>query len=174
MKGGDLGKKVLGGLLAACVGVLAALVLTCALDVIKMKGDTMEPAIAGDSHVIVYKWAYAFGKPQKGDLVAFPSCVYSEDGEGSTLVKRVVATEGDFVEIKEGCLYINGALFDEYAAEPVYMEPMKGTVIQKSKVFVLSDKRSAVLDSRDEAIGQLAARELTGKVWFKPWAKENR
>ena len=160
-------KKALGSLLVAFIGILVALTFTCALDVTKVQGDTMEPTVAGGSHVIIYKWAYIFGKPKTGDVVAFPCHVYSEDGEGSTLIKRVIATEGDFVEIKEGILYVNNEPFDQYAAKLVYMNPMQKTVIQKNQVFLLSDDRSAVLDSRDEAIGQLPTMELIGKVLFR-------
>ena len=47
------------------------------------------------------------------------------------------------------------------------MEPMEEVTVKEGEVFVLSDDRSAALDSRDSAVGTLKISELTGKVCFK-------
>ena len=127
----------------------------------------MAPAIQKGERVWINKLAYLFGEPRQGELVAFHCDVYSEDGEGSTLVKRVAATEGDSVEIKDGAFYVNGRVYNEFAEALVYMEPMKKVTVKEDEVFVLSDDRSAALDSRDRAVGMLKISELTGKVCFK-------
>ena len=160
-------KKWIVFLSAGLLGILAALALTCAFSVRSVQGNSMEPAVTKGEHVIINKLAYFYDQPRQGDVVAFPCSVYCEDGEGSTLIRRVVATEGDQVEIEDGALYINGELFDRYASDPVYMETMEKVTIDKGNVFVLSDNRSAVLDSRDQAVGQLKISELIGKVCFK-------
>ncbi|MCQ4637127.1 signal peptidase I [Anaerovorax odorimutans] len=160
-------KKWIAYFSAGFLGILAALAVTCAFSVLSIQGDSMDPTITKGDHVLINKTAYLFGQPGQGDVVAFPCSVYSEDGEGSTLVKRVVATAGDRVEIRDGALYINERLFDKYAADPVYMDSMEKVTVDKGKVFVLSDNRSAVLDSRDQAVGQLKISELIGKVCFK-------
>lgn len=152
---------------AAVLGVIAALALTCFFTTMRVQGDSMGPSIEQNDRILIEKLSYFFRKPERGDIVAFPCSVYSEDGEGSTLVKRVVALEGDRVEIKDGALYINEQIYDKYAADPVYMDSMEKITIDKDKVFVLSDDRSAVLDSRDQAVGQLDIAELSGRVCFK-------
>lgn len=153
--------------IAAILGIITALLLTCFFSIMKVQGDSMEPSIEQGDRVLIDKVSYFFRQPEPGDVVAFPCSVYSEDGEGSTLVKRIVAAEGDQVEIKDGALYINDDIYDKYAADPVYMDEMKKITIGRGKVFVLSDNRSAVLDSRDQAVGQLGITELTGRVCFK-------
>ena len=152
---------------AAVLGILFAFAGTCSFSKWKAQGDSMAPAIQKGERVWINKLAYLFGKPQQGELVAFHCDVYSEDGEGSTLVKRVAATEGDSVEIKDGTFYVNGRVYNEFAAELVYMEPMEEVTVKEGEVFVLSDDRSAALDSRDSAVGTLKISELTGKVCFK-------
>lgn len=152
---------------AVLCGMLLAFLTAGAFSVLKVQGTSMQPAVKSGEYVLINKMAFFFREPREGDIVAFPCNVYSEDGEGSTLIKRVVATEGDSVEIREGSLYVNGNLYDEYASAPVYLEPMERTIIEKDAVFVLSDDRSAVLDSRDQAVGQLNIAELEGKVCFK-------
>lgn len=152
---------------AVLCGIILAFLAAGAFSVLKVQGSSMEPAVKSGDYVLINRMAFFFGQPQEGDLVAFSCNVYSEDGEGSTLIKRVVATEGDSVEIREGSLYVNGSVYDEYASSPVYLEPMERITIEKDAVFVLSDDRSSVLDSRDQAVGQLNIAELEGKVCFK-------
>ncbi|NBI63570.1 signal peptidase I [Clostridiales bacterium] len=165
MKTGKL--KILLFVLAAVLGILAALAVTCAFSVMKTQGESMEPSIEKGEIIVINKLAYFFQEPKVGDAAAFHCSVYSEDGEGSTLIKRIVATEGDQVEIKDGMLYVNDKIYIQEAAAPVYMEAMEKVIIGKGKVFVLSDNRGAVLDSRDQAVGQLDISELMGKVCFK-------
>ena len=71
------------------------------------------------------------------------------------------------MEIKDGAFYVNGRVYNEFAEELVYMEPMEKVTVKEDEVFVLSDDRSAALDSRDRAVGMLKISELTGKVCFK-------
>lgn len=152
---------------AGILGVVAALILTASFNIVKIQGESMEPSIEQGEIILINKLAYFFQQPQIGDAVAFSCNVYGEDGEGSTLVRRVAALEGDTVEIKDGMLYVNDQIYNAYADNPAYMEPMERTVVGKNKIFILSDNRGALLDSRDQAVGLLEASELLGKVWFK-------
>lgn len=161
-----IGKKVTAAVCAVVLGVGSALIATSMFGVVRVEGHTMAPAIRADAYTLVNKWIYLFHPPEEGDIVAFPCDVYSEDGEGRILVKRVVATQGDIVEIKDGALYINHRMYDKYAEKPVYMEPVAEMTIEDGKVFVLSDDRRAVLDSRDQSIGQLSNADIVGKVCF--------
>lgn len=165
MKTGKM--KILLLVSAGILGILAALAVTCAFSVMKAQGESMEPSIEKGEIIVINKLAYFFEEPKVGDAAAFHCSVYSEDGEGSTLVKRIVAAEGDQVEIKDGMLYVNDKIHVQEGTDPVYMEAMEKVTIGKGKVFVLSDNRGAVLDSRDQAIGQLDISELMGKVCFK-------
>jgi signal peptidase I len=162
-----VGWKLFAGILTAIFGTVMALVFTCAFGVTKIQGDTMKPTLLNNRLAVLYKWAYLFNEPKEGDIVMFDCDVYSEDGEGSLLAKRVIAMEGDSVEIKDGMVYKNGQPYDKYAVKNVYLDPMTKIVVQKDSVFVLSDNRDAILDSRDQAVGQLKITELKGKICFK-------
>lgn len=162
-----VGWKLVAGILTAILGIIIALVVTCAFSITQIQGNTMKPALTDNSMAIIFKWAYLYRAPKAGDIIVFRCDVYSEDGEGNLLAKRVIATAGDSVEIKDGMLYKNGQPYDKYAVENVYLEPMDRIVIEKDNVFVLSDNRDAVLDSRDQAVGQLNISDLEGKVCFK-------
>lgn len=167
-------KTAAAGVLSGVFGIGAAVLLNGGIGSVTVTGPAMAPAVKAGDTVLISKWSYLFDEPGVGDLVAFPCDVYSEEGEGSTLIRRVAATEGDLVEIRDGNLYINNKLEDGTAsAGAAYMEPMAKIAVGPGKVFVLSDDRAAMLDSRDQAVGQLAVAELTGGVFGKIDGKQN-
>ena len=88
--------------------------------------------------VFINKLAYDFGGPQRGDIVLFESLEGGEDD----LIKRVIAVEGDTVEIRNGVLYLNG----ESQAEPYLKRPKDYSsfgpeTVPEDHVFVMGDNR---------------------------------
>ena len=72
-------------------------------------GISMEPTLYDRELLIVSKLFY--NEPQKGDVVTF----YSAKRYDEVLVKRVIAKEGDTVDIDydTGIVYVNGEALDE-------------------------------------------------------------
>jgi len=76
---------------------------------------SMNPTILEGDRIVVNKLAYGlrvpftnlivaeWSRPQRGDIVTFWS-----PNDGTRLVKRVVAVEGDTIELRDGELIING------------------------------------------------------------------
>jgi hypothetical protein len=62
---------------------------------------------------------------------------------------------------------VNDEIYQGYLDTPVYLDPMDEITVGRNRVFVLSDSQTAVLDSRDPAVGQLSINELSGKVCFR-------
>lgn len=155
---------------AAILGVVCAAAVSAVFTITAVSGSGMEPAIANGSKVLVNKLAY-HGKdaavPEIGSVVAFRSAVYGEEGEGSILVRRVAARQGDVVSIKDNVFYRNGKPYEEYMDEAVHMEPMDAVKLGNYEIFVLSDNRKSSMDSRNEAIGILDVRDCIGKVCFQ-------
>jgi len=156
-----------GILTAVLAGVVLSVTASCILGTIKMEGPSMEPSIKEGSRIFINKLAYFYQEPETGDVVTFHCNVYSEDGEGSILVRRVAATGGDRVRITDGNVYVNDELYLDKPENNIYLDPMNEIMIEDGSVFVLSDSLTAVLDSRNQAIGQLRTDELDGKVFFR-------
>lgn len=144
------------------VAALSVLVATLFLPVLQIYGTSMTPTVsAGDIVVSVKGSGY-----QRGDLISF----YYQN---SVLVKRVIATDGDWVDIDgEGNVYVNGARLDE----PYLEERAYGTVnislpyqVPEGRVFVMGDHRSTSIDSRTEEIGCVAEEYIIGKIVFRIW-----
>jgi len=110
-----------------------------------------------------------------GDLVIFNR--YTENGyqvrdaivlkrDGQAQVRRVVAKEGDVVDITEDGLIINGALQHEpeiYQETKRYQEGVEFPLtVPAGQVFVLGDSRKGAADSR--IYGCVKTEETLGKV----------
>ena len=162
-------KRIILYAAAAVLGVGMSVIVTATFTVVSVNGSSMEPAIEDGSKVLVNKLAYSkmSQTPAIGDIVAFKSDVFSEDGEGSILVRRVTGKPGDTVEIKDNIFYLNGNPYDEYMKEPVHMDDMEKIILADDEIFVLSDNRKFSMDSRDEAVGVLKIEECVGKGTLK-------
>ena len=90
---------------------------------------------------------------------------------GAPIVKRVVATEGQTVDIdfSVGIVYVDGeALEEEYIREPTWTsEGLEVPVtIPEDHVFVLGDNRNDSSDSRHIDLGPIDERMVIGKAFF--------
>lgn len=159
-------KKMLMYAVTALAGIAAAMAVSAVFTVMTITGSGMEPALKDGTKVLINKLAYAKGTetPSVGDIIAFRNDVYSEEGEGSIIVRRVAGSAGDTVEIKDNIFYLNGKPYDEYMKEPVHMEDMAKIRLRTGELFVLSDNRKLTMDSRNEAIGVLKIEDCIGKV----------
>lgn len=119
---------------------------------------SMEPTIAQGTSFITCTAAYLSAGPARGDIIVFippnePHTVY---------VKRVVALEGDVVELKEDAFLLDEVPQREAFVKgaPVY-DPMIA-LVPKGMVFVMGDNREHSMDSRH--FGPVALDAIVGKV----------
>ena len=103
--------------------------------------------------------------PEYGDIIVFDAAIYTAEGEGKKLIKRVIGLPGDVLEIKGGLVYRNGkALQEEYVYGQLTPGEMIPTTVSKGCIFVMGDNRPTSLDSRDPAIGQVPLADIMGRV----------
>ena len=85
----------------------------------------------------------------------------------------MIGVQGDFVNIdKDGIVYVNGEeLKEDYVKEFLKGESDIKYPVQVSdnSIFVLSDERDVLTDSRSENIGTIKKENIIGKVIFKVW-----
>lgn len=146
----------------AVVAAIAILVATLWMPVLRITGASMEPTLI-DGQLVVAMKSSAF---DPGDITAF---YYNN----KILIKRVVASAGDWVDIdRDGNVYVNGALLDEpYIAEKSFGECTIDLPYQvpDGRVFVMGDDRAISLDSRTEAVGCISREQVLGQVVFRVW-----
>ena len=108
------------------------------------------------------------GQLEQGDIVVASMDRFKN---GEAIVKRVVATEGQTVDIdfRAGIVYVDGvALEEDYIYSPTHMSegvefPL---VVREGCVFLMGDNRGDSRDSRAPEIGQVDEREILGQVVF--------
>lgn len=147
------------------VAAIAVLIATLVLPILQISGGSMAPALQNGDIVCALKT----DDFDTGDIIAF---YYNN----KILVKRVIATAGDWVDMdKAGNVYVNGELLEEpYLEEKSFGEADIDFPYQvpESKVFVMGDHRSTSVDSRHSVIGCISTEQVVGRIFLLVWPME--
>ena len=135
----------------------------------EVPSGSMHPTIKEHSRMIGFRLAYVFDKPERGDIIIFKF----PDNEKENFVKRVIAVEGDYVEIKSGIVYVNDVQLDESAyiyyigGYPDRNDNFEKTLVPEGCYFVLGDNRNNSNDSRTWKTTHFVSEyEVLGKAIF--------
>ena len=140
------------------VAALAIIIAFIFLPVLRItNGHNMEPGLQPGDIVVLQKTS----KVKKGDVCAF----YFNN---KLLLRRVIAREGEIVEIDEkGYVKVNGEILEEdsYISEHALGQadidfPFR---VPTGQFFVLGDNRDYALDSRATNFGCIAQDDIFGK-----------
>lgn len=156
--------KVLRSTAFSLIVVAAAVVLIAVLllPVLQISGSSMTESLQdGDIVVALNSSGY-----KTGDVIAF---YYNNN----ILVKRVIASSGDWVDIdEEGNVYVN----DEPLEEPYITEKSLGDCnitlpyqVPDERCFVMGDHRATSIDSRNTAVGCVSNDMVIGKILVRVW-----
>ena len=87
----------------------------------------------------------------------------SKVNRGDIVVKRVLAVEGDTIEIQKDKVIVNDMIvYEDYTLDATMKQTMKETTVETGKLFVLGDNRNDSCDSR--SAGCMNADECIGVV----------
>jgi len=133
---------------------------------IGVSGRSMMNTLNDHDRVIMSNLFYT---PKNGDIVVFQTP--SDYFDGTPLVKRVIAVEGQTIDInfETGQVFVNGnELFEPYIRELTSRQlDFNGPItIPEGYIFVMGDNRNSSTDSRDNKVGIVDTRYVLGKVLF--------
>ncbi len=146
---------------------ISVLIATLFLPVLQIYGNSMTPTLEeGDIVVSVKQSSY-----KQGQVIAF---YYSN----KVLVKRIIATEFDVVDITEdGTITVNKKPVDELPSiEKHYGEATNIEFpyhVPENSYFVAGDRRDTSVDSRNSNIGCILHDDVVGKILFTVWPPKN-
>lgn len=132
--------------------------------VIGVEGSSMLDTLQDTDKVIMSNLFYT---PKYGDIVVLKTEYFGD----TPLVKRVIATEGQTIDIdfNTGEVSIDGRVIVETYIRDLTTEQLDfdGPItVPKGDVFVMGDNRNASTDSRSNLVGIVDTRQILGKVLF--------
>jgi signal peptidase I len=151
---------------ALLVPVLAAVLLfTFVVRLVNVDGPSMRETLQDGDKLLVLNSALCGGY-DRGDIVIFQT---PEFEDGQLIVKRVIATEGQTVDIDfiSGTVYVDGQMLEEpYTREPTWLdEGLEFPVtVPEGCVFVMGDNRNNSKDSRYAGLGPIDTRHIVGQA----------
>ena len=132
---------------------------------VNIDGQSMKNTLFDGDKAILTSFLYT---PEVGDIVA----IDAEQQIGKTIIKRVIATEGQTIKIDydNNRVIVDGIVLDEdYVAAPTITPTIGWDVpetVPEGYVFVMGDNRSVSLDSRSGSIQLIPKTMILGKAQF--------
>ena len=137
----------------------------------QVDGHSMENTLFDGDNLIVDKISYRFTDPKRFDIIVFPYH-YKED---TYYIKRIIGLPGETVQIRDGEIYIDGAILEEdYGKETMLTSGRAADQIQlgEDEYFVLGDNRNHSEDSRFDDVGNIERSEIIGRAFIRIWPFE--
>lgn len=159
-----MAKEIFEWIKTIVIAVVIALVITTFIRPTLVKGHSMYPTLEPNNYLIINKIPYMMHEPERGDIVVFKSELKTTDGKEKDLIKRVIAVEGDEIEVRDGKTFVNGNLIDEGYINGDFTSGDVELTVPKDQVFVMGDNRQNSLDSRDSRVGTVDIETIRGKV----------
>ena len=149
----------------AAVALTAVIIFTFAVRLVLVSGPSMRETLQDQDCLLVLN-APLCGGFETGDIVIIQR---DDFRDGEPIVKRIVATEGQTVDIDfdAGGVYGDGAALEEDdIRQPTYLEEglEVPVTVPEGHVFVLGDNRNDSDDSRDPELGPVDTRYLLGRA----------
>lgn len=168
--GGRVRRTVVEWLAVIVGGVIIALIIEAFLiQAFWIPSPSMVPTLKPGDRVLVNKLSYRFNDIHRGDLIVFerpPEASTGGSEEIDDLIKRVIATEGDRIEARDGRVLVNGETLDEpYLEEGTPTDNLPRQTVPEDHVFVMGDNRPNSEDSRK--FGPIAEDQVVGRAFVR-------
>ena len=156
-------KRVIAGRVGTIVIVAAAVAAICVTfftPMLSITGESMSPTLNQGNYVLCARTTSC----DQGDVIAF----YLDN---KVLVKRVIATEGQWVDIdQQGNVYVDGQMLDEPYIDSKAVgkcDIVLPCLVGEGEMFVMGDNRSNSVDSRSASVGCVDSSQVVGKIFVK-------
>jgi signal peptidase I len=150
---------------AIALAVVLFFVLQFGIQSTVVEGVSMEPNFVDGEWVLVNKLAYRLGEPSRGDVVVF----HAPGEVGKDYIKRVLATEGEEIVIRNEVVRIDGRVVEEAWLPRTDRIAFGPFTVPSGQVVVLGDNRPSSNDSRSWANPGLSVERVVGKVFVSVW-----
>lgn len=142
----------------------------------EIPSGSMEDTIKIDDFVFAEKVSYNFRSPEAGEIITFKDPLSSD----RTLIKRVIATGGQTVDLVDGKVVVDGKALDEpYVKHGAKSYPLTADksvqieypyTIPEGHIWVMGDNRTQSSDSR--VFGAVPLSNVVGHAIFRYWPSD--
>lgn len=155
----DFASILVSAVLAVC------LIFTFVFKISAVDGDSMNNTLHNGDKVLITARDWTV---ECGDIVV----ISQPNAFNKVLIKRVIATEGQTVEIngKTHQVIVDGEVLEEpYIAQPLIVQGSWNypVTVPEGCVFVMGDNRNRSTDSRDSAVGMIDTRYIVGEAIYR-------
>ena len=148
---------------------IVTILFTFFFRLVAVDGSSMYPTLV-DKDYLVLESNFLYRDVKQGDIV-----VLKVDYFEKPIVKRVIATGGQTVDLQNGKVVVDGVVLDEPYTENKVSEPFEKTAVSISYpytvpegyLWVMGDSRTNSQDSR--YFGAIDASSVTGHAVFTYW-----
>lgn len=136
----------------------------------QVKGSSMFPTFKDKEYLLTDKVTYKTRAPMDGDVIVFKAPI----NENFDFIKRIIATPGQTVSVKDGHVFVDGNMLDEFylpkeytTAPGQFLLEGESYTVQDNEVMAFGDNRDHSSDSRDW--GPVPYKNIIGRVFFRYW-----
>lgn len=154
-------------LLKVCIA--AFLIYTFVVQPIVVSGNSMNDCLQDKDRLFLEKISVRTHHLSRFDIIVFQTDADDHDGY---FIKRIIGLPGETVQVKDGCIYIDGNLLQEdYGKETMEDAGIAAEkiLLGESEYFVLGDNRNDSKDSRYFAVGPVDEEKILGRVIARFW-----
>ncbi len=152
-----------GVLIFVCIYIIPNFVMQRTI----VDGSSMEETLSNGDHLYVEKLSYHFDLLKRFDIIVFYP--FGREKE-EYYVKRIIGLPGETIQIKEGKIYIDGELLEEdYGMEQILYagRAAQPVTLGEEEYFVMGDNRNISKDSRYDAVGNVAKKNIGGRAFLR-------
>lgn len=146
--------------------ILGVLVGISMFQSVTMQESAMEPTLQVGERFFINRAVYKVSSPKRDDIIVYKT---SGSDDAALHIGRVIGLPGETVQISNGNILINGAVYNENKDFPEISNAglaSDGVSLESGEYFILGDNRNNSEDSRYGDIGNINKKYIVGKVWF--------
>jgi len=133
-------------------------------------GNSMLPTLENNDILVIEKLTQRFGQFKQGDIVVVKIPEYLEDGK-TYAIKRILATEGQKIAIRDGEVYVAGQKLHEtyILGSDTQIAPglHDDLTVPPGCIYLLGDNRLPGESRDSRTFGPVEVKRIAGKAVFR-------
>ncbi len=149
---------------------LALIIKSFIIEPTKIQGNSMTDTLHDSDRVIVNKIVMKMRALKRGDIIVMK---FDKDHD---YIKRIVGLPGDYIQLIDGKVYINGEQFHEDYINGDYTEIINGYEwkLKEDEYFVMGDNRNPGGSTDSRVFGPVNLEQIKGVASFRFYPFDGR